>query len=299
MSAHNQKTIGVIGFGIMGAQMAVNLAKKGYTVFGYSRTQDKVEEKASEGIISASLETIAESCETVLLALTDGPTVSSILFEPQSNSNLLTGLASALPSGSLIIDTTTIAPQESLAIYTQCKELGVHFVDSPVSGGDIGAKNGTLTCMVGGEATAWRRAHVILSSVGKNIIHVGPPGSGQKMKAINQVAVALGIVAMTEALLLADELAIDRNLTIEVLQGGAAGSWALANYAPRIVEGDLAPGFKASHMLKDLRIALSEKGEASLPATQAVTALFEKLVAQYPELGNHALCKAYQAEISN
>jgi 3-hydroxyisobutyrate dehydrogenase-like beta-hydroxyacid dehydrogenase len=113
------------------------------------------------------------------------------------------------------------------------------------------------------------------------------------MKAINQVAVALGIVAMTEALSLTDELGIDRNLMLEVLQGGAAGSWALANYAPRIINGDLAPGFKASHMLKDLRIALSERGNTSLPATQAVTEFFERLVDKYPELGNHALCQLY------
>jgi 3-hydroxyisobutyrate dehydrogenase len=293
MTTQNPKAIGVIGFGIMGAEMAVNLAKNGYTVFGYSRTQAKVGAKASHGIISASLETIASSCQTVLLALTDGSTVSSVLFEQQPISNLETGLAPALARGALIIDTTTIAPKESRVIFTQCKELGLDFVDSPVSGGDIGARNGTLTCMVGAEERAWIRAQAILKSIGSNIVHVGPPCSGQKMKAINQVAVALGIVAMTEALSLTDELGIDRNLMLEVLQGGAAGSWALANYAPRIINGDLAPGFKASHMLKDLRIALSERGNTSLPATQAVTEFFERLVDKYPELGNHALCQLY------
>lgn len=294
MKSQNSTAIGVIGFGIMGAEMAVNLAKNGYTVFGYSRTQTNVEAKASDGIIAASLETIASSCRTVLLALTDGSTVSSVLFEQQPQSNLAHGLAPALPKGSLIIDTTTIAPKESLYIHKRCKELGLDFVDSPVSGGDVGARNGTLTCMVGGEESAWARVQSILNSIGSNIVHVGPPSSGQKMKAINQVAVALGIVAMTEALSLTDELGIDRNLMLEVLQGGAAGSWALANYAPRIINGDLAPGFKASHMLKDLRIALSERGNASLPATQAVTKFFELLVDKYPELGNHALCQLYR-----
>lgn len=293
MTTQNPKAIGVIGFGIMGAEIAVNLAKNGYTVFGYSRTQANVEAKASHGIISASLETIAASCQTVLLALTDGSTVSSVLFEQQPTSNLENGLAPALARGALIIDTTTIAPKESRAIFTQCKELGLDFVDSPVSGGDIGARNGTLTCMVGAEERAWIRAQAILKSIGSNIVHVGPPCSGQKMKAINQVAVALGIVAMTEALSLTDELGIDRNVMLEVLQGGAAGSWALTNYAPRIINGDLAPGFKASHMLKDLRIALGERGSTPLPATQAVTDMFERLVATYPELGNHALCQLY------
>ena len=293
MNNHNTTPIGVIGFGIMGASMASNLVGKGFTVYGYSRTQEKVEALASKGIRPTSLEAIAESCSTVLLALTDGASVSSVLFEQQPHSNLTAGLAPALSKDSLVIDTTTIATQESLAIYEKCKDIGISFVDSPVSGGDIGAKNGTLTCMCGGERAAWKHARGILSAIGKDVIYVGAPSSGQKMKAINQVAVALGIVAMTEALALADELSIDRTLMLEVLQGGAAGSWALAHYAPRILNGDLAPGFKASHMLKDLRIALNECGEANLPATQAVTRMFERLVAEYPELGNHALCKLY------
>jgi 3-hydroxyisobutyrate dehydrogenase len=287
--------IGVIGFGVMGTSMARNLAKRGHTVYGFSRTQSKVSALEQDGIRPATLETIASACTIILLSLNDGASVKQVLFGDSEESS---GLAALLSPGSLIIDTTTISPQETLEISERCKALQVSFVDSPVTGGDVGARNATLTCMCGGDAESISRAREILSCIGSKIVHVGPIGSGQTMKAVNQIAVALGIAAMTEALLFAENQGLDPALTLEVLQSGAAGSWALSNYAPRLMQGDTKPGFSATHMLKDLLIALSEtEPPMKLVTTEAVTALFQKLVATHPHVGNHALILAYKNQV--
>jgi 3-hydroxyisobutyrate dehydrogenase len=290
--AERSHQIGVLGFGVMGASMARNLVKHGHTVYGYSRTQSKVTVLEQDGVRPATLEAIGASCKIILLSLTDGTSVKEALFGDSMKSP---GLAASLTPGSLIIDTTTISPQETLEISERCKALGLSFVDSPVTGGDVGARNATLTCMCGGDEQGIARAREILSCIGSKIVHVGPIGSGQTMKAVNQVAVALGIAAMTEALVFAESKGLDPALTLEVLQSGAAGSWALSNYAPRLMQGDTKPGFSAAHMLKDLSIALSEiRPPLRLVATEAVTALFQRLVETHPHVGNHALLMAYR-----
>lgn len=284
--------IGVLGFGIMGASMARNLTKHGHTVYGFSRTQSKVVALEQDGIRPATLETIGASCSIIVLSLTDGAAVKEVLFGDSESSS---GLATFLAPDSLIIDTTTISPQETLEIAERCKSLGLSFVDSPVTGGDVGARNATLTCMCGGDEQSIARAREILSCIGSKIVHVGPVGSGQTMKAVNQVAVALGIAAMTEALVFAESKGLNPALTLEVLQSGAAGSWALSNYAPRLMQGDTKPGFSATHMLKDLSIALSEiRPPLRLATTETVTQLFQRLVQTHPHVGNHALIMAYK-----
>jgi 3-hydroxyisobutyrate dehydrogenase len=280
-------TIGVIGFGVMGSSMARNLAQKGHTVLGYSRSPEKVRALEPFGIVATSLEDIASQCEHILLSLTDGAAVLSLLFGEN-------GLAQKLKPETLIIDTTTIAPAQALEAHEKASALGMSFIDAPVTGGDIGARNGTLTIMCGGTDEAYTRALPLLECIGKKIVHVGGPGFGQKLKAVNQVAVALGIVAMTEAIVFSESQGIDPAFAIETIQGGAAGSWALANYAPRIFTGDLAPGFSAEHMLKDLRIALSEAREqCHLPGTELSIDLFERLTKLSGGVGNHALLKVY------
>jgi 3-hydroxyisobutyrate dehydrogenase len=214
-----------------------------------------------------------------------------VLFDDQK------GLAHLLEAGSLIIDTTTIAPSEARELERRSHALDLQFVDAPVTGGDVGARNATLTIMCGGDDAAFKRALPLLTCMGKNIRHMGTPGSGQTMKAINQVAVALGIVAMTEAMLLAEQKRIDPTCALEILQGGAAGSWALSNYAPRLLAGDVKPGFSAAHMLKDLKIALAEVDSACrLLGTETAAQLFEQLAAIPEDLGNHALIRAYRSE---
>ena len=284
-----QRTIGVIGFGVMGASMARNLAKHGHKVYGFSRTQSKVEALASDGVTPSSLKDLAKSSDVILLSVNDGPAVESLLFEEDS------GIISLLRPGSLIIDTTTTAPSEAVSFYERSKSASVHFVDSPVTGGDVGARNGTLTCMCGGEPESFEVAQPILRCIGSKIVLIGPPGAGQRMKAVNQIAVALGIMAMTEALVFAENQGLDLSVMLDTLQGGAAGSWALANYAPRLLRGDFQPGFSAAHMLKDLKIALSEvEGPLTLKATESAKQAFEELVSKYPDVGNHALIKLYE-----
>ena len=291
MSTHY--TIGVIGFGVMGSGMARNLARHGHTVLGFSRSVHKVEALASSGIKSASLDEIAARCDVILLSLTDGAAVHCVLFGDN-------GLVPQLTRHTLIIDTTTIAPSEAVSAYEKAAEFGLTFIDAPVTGGDVGARNGTLTIMCGGTTEGYARALPILECLGSRITHVGGPGFGQRLKAVNQVAVALGIVAMTEAIIFSESQGIDPAFAIDTIQGGAAGSWALSNYAPRVFKGDLAPGFSAAHMLKDLRIALSEAADTcQLPGTELSAQLFEKLTKISSEFGNHALLKVYtETEVS-
>ncbi|MEY4667427.1 MAG: hypothetical protein RL518_126 [Pseudomonadota bacterium] len=284
-------TIGVIGFGVMGSGMASNLAKHGHTILGYSRSPEKVRALASIGIASSSLDEIARRCDCVLLSVSDGPAVLSLL----TGGN---GLLGKLKPTTLVIDTTTVAPSEALQVHQEAIAHGISFLDAPVTGGDVGARNGTLTVMCGGTVETYTRALPILEGIGKKVVHVGGPGFGQKMKAVNQVAVALGIVAMTEAIVFSQSQGIDPAFAIETLQGGAAGSWALSHYAPRIFAGDLAPGFSAEHMLKDLRIALSEaRARCNLPGTELSTELFERLTKLSRGFGNHALLKIYPSNV--
>jgi 3-hydroxyisobutyrate dehydrogenase len=292
---HTPLNVGVIGFGVMGASMARNITKHGHTVYGFSRTQSKVTALAAEGVRAASIKMIGATCKTILLSLTDGPSVKALLFGDSGDTE---GLATALEPGSLIVDTTTIAPEETRDIAHRCRSLGLSFVDAPVTGGDVGARNATLTCMCGGAPPDIERARQLLSCIGSKIVHVGPVGSGQTMKAVNQVAVALGIAAMTEALMFAESNGLNPALTLEVLQTGAAGSWALSNYAPRLLQGDMRPGFSATHMLKDLKIALSEvKPPLRLITTEVVTDLFRQLVETHPHVGNHALLMRYKSAL--
>ncbi len=270
--------------------MARNLALKGYTVFGYSRTPSKVAELAVQGITPvASPAELAAQTSTVLVSVSDGPALHDLLWgKPQ--------LLSLLSPGSLIIDTTTTSPREAVEASVRCAEAGMDFCDSPVTGGDVGARNATLTVMCGGLNEAVAKARPILECIGTKIVHVGSAGAGQRTKAVNQIAVALGIVAMTEALHFAQAQGLDVTKTLDILQGGAAGSWALSNYAPRILRGDLAPGFAASHMLKDLKIALGEALPlCDLPGTSTTAELFERLVECHPGVGNHALIEAYKS----
>ena len=289
----NTGAVGVIGFGVMGSHMARNLAAKGHRVLGSSRTPSKVIEQKIHGVSPCTLEELARSCSCVLLSVTDGRAVQSILFGDSAEG--AEGLSTLLAPGSLVINTTTIAPSEAADFDHRLSARDIYCVDAPVTGGDVGARNATLTIMCGGHEEAINRALPFLHCIGSKIVRVGPPGFGQRMKAVNQVGVALGIVAMTEALVLAEQQGISPDVALDILQGGAAGSWAFSNYAPRLLSNDLKPGFSAAHMLKDLKIAATEMPKSQiLPGTETALRLFEKLVQRGKELGNHALIEIYR-----
>lgn len=281
--------LGFIGLGIMGSSMAKNLLRAGYPLGVYSRSREKIMSLVHSGAkhVRSPAELSAE-CEVLLISVSDGAALENVIFGEHGVCR-----ASALPK--VVVDLSTVSPILSRRCHTELAALGVDFLDAPVSGGDIGARNATLTIMVGGERHAFERVFPILGTLGNRIAHTGGSGTGQLTKCVNQVAVALGVAAMTEGLVLAAAAGLDLQETLDVIRSGAAGSWSLDNYAPRLLSGDFKPGFRAEHMLKDLRIALEEAKSIGidLPVTDLVCSLYTRLCEGGEELGNHALLKIY------
>ena len=268
-----QNRIGFVGLGIMGKPMARNLLKAGYALTVYSRRRETVEALMAEGAQGAySPREVGERSTVVITMVTDTPDVQQVVLGSA-------GILSGLPSGGTIIDMSTISPTATreIAIATQTK--GLHFLDAPVSGGEGGAIAGTLSIMVGGEASVFNTCLPILQAMGKNIIHVGPSGSGQLVKLCNQIAVAVTNLAMSEALIFAAKAGVNLERMHQAISGGAAGSWQLSNLAPRVFQRDFTPGFMVKLQQKDLRLVLQEADRLrlALPATSLVHNLFNAL----------------------
>ncbi len=205
------------------------------------------------------------------------------------------GVLEGAAEGSVIVDMTTSEPTLAREIHAAASEKGVEALDAPVSGGDIGARNAALVIMVGGGEEAFERARPLFDKLGKTIVLEGGPGAGQHTKMMNQIAIASGMIGVCEALLYAHSAGLDLERALETIAGGAAGSWSLTNYAPRILRGDLEPGFKIDHFLKDLRIALAEASAMGLdlPGTMLAEELYEAAREQgYGQKGTHALIVA-------
>jgi 3-hydroxyisobutyrate dehydrogenase len=164
----------------------------------------------------------------------------------------------SMSEGGLLIDMTTSEPSLAVEIHDAARASGVDALDAPVSGGDVGARNGTLVIMVGGDRPAFERARPVFEPLGKTIERQGDAGAGQHTKMVNQLAIAAGMIGVCEALVYGYRAGLDLDRTLQTISGGAAGSWSLSNYAPRILRGDLEPGFKVDHFIKDLGIALAE-----------------------------------------
>jgi 3-hydroxyisobutyrate dehydrogenase len=215
---------------------------------------------------------VGERSTVVITMVTDTPDVQQVVLGSD-------GILSSLPSGGTIIDMSTISPTATREIAVATQTKGLHFLDAPVSGGEGGAIAGTLSIMVGGEASAFNTCLPILQAMGKNIIHVGPSGSGQLVKLCNQIAVAVTNLAMSEALIFAAKAGVNLELMHQAISGGAAGSWQLSNLAPRVFQRDFAPGFMVKLQQKDLRLVLQEADRLrlALPATSLVHNLFNAL----------------------
>jgi len=268
-----QNRIGFVGLGIMGKPMARNLLKAGYALTVYSRRRESVEALITEGAQGVnSLREVGERSTVVITMVTDTPDVQQVVLGSD-------GLLSSLPSGGTIIDMSTISPTATREIAVATQTKGIHFLDAPVSGGEGGAIAGTLSIMVGGEASTFNTCLPILQAMGKNIIHVGPSGSGQLVKLCNQIAVAVTNLAMSEALIFAAKAGVNLELMHQAISGGAAGSWQLSNLAPRVFQRDFAPGFMVKLQQKDLRLVLQEADrlQLALPATSLVHNLFNAL----------------------
>ena len=270
------ETIGFIGLGIMGMPMARNLLRAGFTVSVYNRTAEKADRLVPEGARkTGSLQELADGSSIIITIVSDTPDLADLLLGEDC-------LIEHAAPGTVIIDMSTISPQATKELAERLQEKGIHMLDAPVSGGEQGAIDGTLSIMAGGEAAVFDRCRPVFDALGKNIVHVGGNGAGQTVKLVNQILVAGTLNAVSEALVFAQKQGVDLTKAIDAVKGGAAGSWQLANLAPRMVERDFRPGFMVDLMQKDLRLVMeaAEAKHVSLPATSLIHQLFATLQAR-------------------
>ncbi len=266
--------IGYIGLGIMGKSMARNILKAGYGLVVHNRSRESVKELAQEGAIEAySPAEVAQQVDVVFTNLPDSPDVELVALGPQ-------GIREGAHEGLIYVDNSTIKPATARKIGKVLTEDKVTMLDAPVSGGDVGAINGTLTIMVGGPAKALERIMPILQTIGKTITHVGGLGDGQIAKAANQIMVAAQMVAMGELLVLAQKAGADPQKVVQAIRGGAAGCWTLDNKPNRLFAGNRQPGFKAYMQAKDLGIVMDTAKEygVSLPSAAIHSQLFNAML---------------------
>jgi len=278
--------VGYIGLGLMGKSMARNVLKAGFPLVVHNRSRGAVDELATEGATPASSpEEVAQQVDVVITNLPDSPDVEQVVLGPQ-------GIIAGAHEGLIFVDNSTIKPATARLIAEQLSEKGVQALDAPVSGGDIGARNGTLTIMVGGPAEALEKVRPVFEAMGKSITHIGEAGSGQVAKAANQIMVAAQMVAMGELLIFAQKAGADPQKVIEAIKGGAAQCWTLDVKPPRLFDGNRQPGFKARMQAKDLNIVMESARSFGVPllAASAHTQLFNAMVEQgWGDLDNSAV----------
>ncbi|MCZ0754299.1 NAD(P)-dependent oxidoreductase [Anoxybacillus sp. J5B_2022] len=285
--------IGFIGLGVMGKSMARNLLRAGYSLIVYTRTKEKAEELLREGAVwKENVSALAKEADVVITMVGYPNDVEEVYFGEN-------GLIENVRAGTYIIDMTTSPPSLAEKIYEAAKKRGVFALDAPVSGGDIGAKEGTLTIMVGGDEKAFQACQPIFAVLGKNIVFQGKAGAGQHTKMCNQIAIATNMIGVCEALAYAKRSGLDPLKVLESISQGAAGSWSLSNLAPRMIAGNFAPGFYVKHFIKDMKIALAEaeKMNLQLPGLALAKEMYEQLAAAGEEnSGTQALYKRYVNE---
>lgn len=252
--------IGWVGTGVMGAAMCGHVLDAGYPVTLTTRTEAKASDLVRRGAVWADTPAEVAAASEVTCAIVGFPEdVREVFLGP-------TGLVAGASPGDMVVDMTTSEPALAIEIADRAAEVGVAAIDAPVSGGDIGARNGTLSIMIGGEESAVDRVRPVFETMGKTIVRQGGPGAGQHTKAVNQILIATLMIGLSEALLYGQEAGLDLDTVMESVSGGAAGSWSLSNYGPRILSGDFEPGFFVDHFVKDMGIALREAAAMRLPA---------------------------------
>lgn len=284
--------VGFIGLGIMGRGMVKNLVEKGHSVAVWNRTAARAEELSHElkVAVAKSPRAAAEGREFVLVCVSDTPDVEQVLFGPD-------GVAEGVGKGAAVVDLSTISPSAARRFAARLEEKGVAYLDAPVSGGSEGAAKGTLSIMAGGNEAAFNRARPVLEAMGTRITHLGPVGSGQMTKLMNQVLVVVNMLAVGEALLLGRAADLDLRKAIAAVEAGAAGSWMLSQRGTQAVDGYWKPGFTIDLQQKDLRLVLESAKELGVPmlATSLVHQLYNKLQREGKGgLGNHALVQAME-----
>ena len=291
--SQRRERIGFVGTGIMGAPMARNARKAGFEVTATNRTLKRAEPLRADGIaVVKTPREVAQRSDIVVTMVVDSPDVEGVLFGPD-------GVASGAHDGLLAIDMSTISPARTKEFAERASKNSppFHTLDAPVSGGEIGAIEARLSIMIGGEAADVERAKPLFEALGKTIVHIGGHGAGQACKLANQVAVALNNLGVAEALVFAASQGIDLEKTRQVIAGGAGSSWAMQNYAPKMLAGDFRPGFMVDLQQKDLRLVLGDADTAhlSLPGASLAHELYNALqAAGEGRDGNHALLKVIE-----
>lgn len=283
----NINKVGFIGLGIMGSAMARNLIKAGFKLRVYNRTRSKAEPFAELGAeIADTPATAAAGADVTIVIVSDTPDVQEVVLGPA-------GVASAAKPGSIVVDMSTISPEATREIAAELESRGIHMLDAPVTGGQKGAIEGTLSIMVGGHPDVFQRCLPVFQAMGKNIVYMGDHGAGQTAKLCNQVLCSLTILSMAECLVLAAKAGLDLEKLLQAVSGGAGGSWSLTNLGPKVIRGDFSPGFMVKLHQKDLRLVLdlARKLGVSLPGTALVNQLFNTLEPEFGHLGNQALIK--------
>ena len=268
-------TIGFIGLGLMGSPMAVHLAEAGFTVAGYNRTPEKAEPLvAAGGRAATSIADAVRDADVVAVMLPDSPDVRNVLAGDD-------GVFANAKPGTLVIDFSSIRPDVATELARQGADQGLRILDAPVSGGEAGAKNATLSIMVGGAAADFAAARAVFDAVGKTVVHVGPSGAGQTVKAANQLIVATNIQALAEAVVFLRAHGVDLDAALEVLGGGLAGSAVLTQKRQNMRDGAFEPGFRVALHHKDLGIVTAASREAGviLPVGALVAQLMASAVA--------------------
>jgi 3-hydroxyisobutyrate dehydrogenase len=272
----SMERVGFVGLGTMGAAMAANLARAGFPLTVWNRTSGRAGDLIAQGATEAKTPAdLARNADVIVTCVSDTPDVEALLFGPD-------GIADGAKNGTLIIDCSTISPSATRGFGERLAEKGIHIVDAPVSGGSEGAQKGTLTIFVGGDAPDVERARPILEGMGKTITHLGPLGSGQAAKAVNQVILAGAYLGVAEGIVLAIKAGLDPEQLVGALAGGAARSWVLENRASRMINNDYPLGFKVALHRKDLGIGLelAKESGASLPVSAMCEQFETGLIAQ-------------------
>ncbi|MDH7600347.1 MAG: NAD(P)-dependent oxidoreductase [Sedimentisphaerales bacterium] len=269
--------IGYIGIGIMGGAMAGRLLEAGHTLFIYNRTPTKCQALADRGAtVCANPADVACRSEVVFISVPDTQDVASVLFDPD-------GIIDGAEPGLIVVDTSTISPAATRQFARRLKDLEIELLDAPVSGGDIGAKDGTLAIMVGGDTLAFQKVLPLLQVLGSKVRLVGPAGAGQTCKAINQLFSGLHMLACCEGIALARKTGLNPSVVIDMISAGAGGSWVLKNLGPKIVSGDMEPGFMIDLLCKDLKYTMELAQQTGQPLVGG--SLIQQLFSEAQQMG--------------
>lgn len=289
--SEEKTTIGFIGLGVMGKSMVRNLVKAGYELYIYTRTKEKALDLFNLGVNwEDTPKEVAEQSDVIITMVGYPQDVEQVYFEEN-------GIFAGCEQGKIVIDMTTSTPTLGIKIFNRAKDLGIKALDAPVSGGDIGAKNGTLSIMVGGDKETYDDVYPIFTALGKNIVYQGEAGAGHHTKMCNQIANASTMIGVMEALVYAQKSGLDPERMLESIGSGAASSWAMNNLLPRVLKEDYAPGFFIKHFIKDMEIALEEakRMEFELPGSELAKEMYAKLAEQGEgESGTQALIKYWE-----